>query len=148
MPAAQRLETPHVRREKRKVHETIFSMPKRILIVDDSCIIRSHCQLVLKNAHYQPVEAWDAVQARTALKNFDIAFMICDLNIPGVNGLDLVEAMRKEPKLAELPVAMMRAECNMDLVRRAKRAGVVHWLLKPYTSEELLELVARHVDAA
>jgi two-component system chemotaxis response regulator CheY len=123
-------------------------MTKRILIVDDSSIIRSHCRLLLKNAGYEPIEAWDAAQARTALKNFHIAFMICDLNIPGLNGLDLVEAARRVPELAELPVAIMSAECSVDLVKRANRAGVVHWLLKPYTSDELLELVARHAAAA
>lgn len=118
-------------------------MTQRILIVDDSNIIRSHCRSVLQQAGYEVVEAWDAAQARTALKSMNIAFMLCDLNIPGMNGLELIEAMRKEPKFASIPAAIFTAECTTELLKRANRVGVTHWLLKPYKAEELLDMVGR-----
>jgi two-component system chemotaxis response regulator CheY len=89
------------------------------------------------------VDAWDASQARTALKQGNIALMFCDLNIPGVNGLDLVEAMRKEPTLAELPVVMMTVERGAVLMERAKRAGVSEWITKPFDAATLLTLSER-----
>lgn len=119
-------------------------MPQRILIVDDSSVIRVLYRLVLEQAGYEVVEAWDADQARSALKGTEIAFMLCDLNIPGVNGLDLIEAMRKHPKLASLPVAIVTVEKSRELVERAKRAGVVGWLVKPCSSDVLLDLITRH----
>ena len=120
-------------------------MAQRILIVDDSNIIRSHCRIVLQKAGYDVSEAWDATQARSALKQHEIAFVLCDLNIPGsMNGLELIEAMRLVPKFANLPAAIFTAESNPDLLKRASRAGVTHWLRKPYKSEELLELVAKY----
>ena len=118
-------------------------MAQRILVVDDSSIIRSHCRAVLQKAGYEVVEAWDALQARTALKNMNIAFVLCDLNIPGMNGMELIEAMRKEPKFATLPAAIITAECTTELLKRANQIGVTHWLLKPYKAEELLDVVAR-----
>lgn len=118
-------------------------MSQRILIVDDSSIIRSHCRAVLQKAGYEVIEAWDALQARTALKQMNIAFMLCDLNIPGMNGMELIEAMRKEPKFATLPAAIITAECTTELLKRANQIGVTHWLLKPYKAEELLDVVSR-----
>lgn len=119
-------------------------MSKLVLIVDDSNIIRAHCRAVLKKAGYDCVEAWDAVQARARLDSSDISFMVCDLNLPGMSGLELAEKLHSEPQHAALPVAIMTAECSLQLVQRATRAGVKHWLLKPYTAEELVELVTRY----
>lgn len=119
-------------------------MAQRILIVDDSSIIRNHCRIVLQKAGYEVIEAWDAAQARAALKQQEIAFVLCDLNIPGMNGLELIEAMRLLPKFAKLPAVILTAENSPDLRKRAERAGVTHWLQKPYKAEELLELVNKH----
>lgn len=119
-------------------------MAQRILIVDDSNIIRTHCRIQLQRAGYEVIEAWDAAQARAALKQQDIAFVLCDLNIPGMSGLELIEAMRKVPKFANLPAAIFTAENNPELIKRAQNAGVTHWLRKPYKSEELIELISKH----
>ena len=119
-------------------------MTQRILIVDDSNIIRTHCRIVLQKAGYEVIEAWDAAQARSALKQQEIAFVLCDLNIPGMSGLELIEAMRAHPKFVNTPAAIFTAENNPELIKRAKNAGVTHWLRKPYKAEELLELVAAH----
>lgn len=118
-------------------------MAQKILLVDDSSIIRTQYRLVLQKAGYEVVEAWDAAQAASALKTLDIAFMLCDYNIPGVNGLDLIEAMRQQPRLAALPTAILSADVNPTLVARAKRAEVAGWLVKPCSADKLLELVAK-----
>lgn len=123
-------------------------MAKRILIVDDSDIIRSHCRTILQKAGYEVVEAWDASQARTALKTMEIAFMLCDLNMPAIDGIELVSAMRKDPRFTELPVVMLTAEHNAELARRADQARVAGWLRKPYTSEQLLAVVRQFAGAA
>lgn len=120
-------------------------MAKRILVVDDSRIMRELCRGILEKAGYEVVEAWDAHQARTALKQGDIALMFCDLNIPGVNGLDLVEAMRHSPELAELPVVMVTVDRSPDMLARAQRAGIREWLSKPFDANTLRALAERFV---
>ena len=135
--------TEEARRPRRRARAN-RAMAQTVLIVDDSTIIRSHCRIVLQKAGYEVIEAWDAAQARTALKQQEIAFVLCDLNIPGMNGLELIEAMRKVPRLANVPAAIITAESSPELLKRAHNAGVTHWLRKPYKSEALLELVAEH----
>lgn len=120
-------------------------MAPRILIVDDSSIIRAHCRVVLRKAGYEVVEAENAEQARARLQGSEIGFMLCDLNLPGTHGLDLIESLRAEPAHAQLPIAVMTAEWNLPIFHRAHRLGVKHWLLKPYKADELVELVARFV---
>ena len=124
------------------------AVAKRILVVDDSNIMRELCGSILRKAGYEVVDAWDASQARTALKQGNIDLMLCDLNIPGVNGLDLVEAMRKEPAFAELPVVIISVERSSALLERAKRARVSEWVTKPYDAAKLLSLSERLVGPA
>ena len=121
------------------------AMAQKILIVDDSSVIRLQYRLVLEQAGYEVVEAWDAPQAAAHLKRQEIAFLLCDLNIPGKNGLTLIEAMRKVPKLASIPAVIFTAEYSAELVERAKQAGVTSWLLKPCKADTLLELITKHV---
>lgn len=119
-------------------------MTKLILIFDDSNVIRARCRSILEKAGYACVEAWDAAQARARLKNFDIGSVLCDLDLPDMSGLDLVDVIRTDPFLAGLPVAIVTAEWNLELFQRATRAGVKHWLLKPFKPEALIEVVAKY----
>jgi CheY-like chemotaxis protein len=118
---------------------------KRVLVVDDSRIMRDFCRSILQKAGYDVAEAWDASQARTALKQGDIGFVFCDLNIPGMDGLEFVEAMRREPAFAELPVAIATVERTPALLARARAAGVREWVGKPYDAQTLLALAERFV---
>jgi CheY-like chemotaxis protein len=123
-------------------------MAKRILVVDDSSIIRSHCRTVLERAGYEVVEACDALSARTVLKTTEIAFLLCDLNLPGFDGIELIGAMRKTPNLAQLPAAIFTVESHAEMMERAESAGVTLWLRKPYKSEDLLAAVAKYAGPA
>jgi two-component system chemotaxis response regulator CheY len=117
-------------------------MAHKVLVVDDSRIIRTQCRLIFQHAGYEVVEAWDASQAMAVLRTMEIAFMLCDLNIPGMSGLDLVEALREDSQFDALHTAIMTAEASPELLARAKRAGVKAWLAKPCKAEMLLALVA------
>lgn len=122
-------------------------MPKRVLVVDDSIVIRRQCCDVLRQAGYEVVEAWDAYQARTALQKAEVAFMLCDLNLPGMGGLELIEAMRMDSRFISLPTAILTGERSPALVERAKRAGVKRWLLKPCKPDLLVDTVAEFAGA-
>lgn len=118
-------------------------MAKRILVVDDSDIMRGVARGILQKGGYEVVEAWDAAQARAALKRDDIAFVFCDLNIPGMNGLELAELMQQIPGFESLPFAIVSAERSSQLLSRARRAGVKEWVTKPYSAETLLSMVEK-----
>lgn len=123
-------------------------MAKRILVVDDSDVIRSHCRIVLQRAGYEVLEAWNAEQARAVLKSTAIGFVLCDLNLPGIDGIELIAAMHRAPALAQVPAAILTAEHNAELFERADQAGVCAWLLKPCKSEDLLAVIGKYAGPA
>jgi two-component system chemotaxis response regulator CheY len=114
-------------------------MPKSILIVDDSRTIRQQVSLQLQDAGYEVIEAVDAKDAIAALGKYpEVALMICDVNMPGRTGIELVELIRKQPRFAELPIVMLTSERHTTLVARAKEAGVKGWLVKPFNPNTLM----------
>lgn len=110
--------------------------------------MRDFSRAILQKAGYEVVEAWDASQARTALMKGEIAFVLCDLNIPGMNGLDFVQAMRTDPAFAELPVVMVTVERSPALLARARDLGIKEWISKPYDARTLLALGERYAGPA
>lgn len=114
-------------------------MSKLIMIVDDSRTIRQQVSLQLKDAGYEVVEACDAKDALAALGKYpDVAMMICDVNMPGRTGIELVEVVRTDSRFAELPIVMLTTERHTTLVARAKKAGVKGWLVKPFNPDSLM----------
>lgn len=122
-------------------------MPKRILLVDDSRAIRLFCRGIAEKAGYEVVEAWDIAQVRSTLESQEIALMLCDLNLPGMDGLALIERIRKNPKYVSLPVAVLTGEFSAALVERAKQAGVSAWLRKPCRPEQLMGVISKIAGA-
>ena len=118
-------------------------VPKRILVLEDSGIMRDVCRGILEKKGYEVIEAGNAPRALEALKQQHIDLMFCDLNIPGTDGLEFVEAIRHEPALAALPVVMVTVERGPELLARAQRAGIKDWLSKPYDAKQLLALAER-----
>ncbi len=115
---------------------------KKILVVDDSPTVRQQVSLALTQAGYQVVEAVDGLDA-IAKADGTISMMICDVNMPRMNGLDAIEKIRTDPRLTKLAVVMLTTEGQANLIDRAKKAGAKGWLVKPFKPELLLAAVQR-----
>lgn len=119
-------------------------MTKKVLIVDDSATVREQVRDVLTVASFEVVEAVDGIEgAATIASRNDLAAVICDVNMPRMNGLDMLEAVRKDPKSATLPIVMLTTEGQHELVRRAKAAGAKGWIVKPFKPELLVAAVRK-----
>lgn len=119
-------------------------MTKKVLIVDDSATVREQVREVLTVASFEVVEAADGVEgAETIARCDDLAAVICDVNMPRMNGLDMLEAVRRGPKGAALPIVMLTTEGQHELVRRAKAAGAKGWIVKPFKPELLVAAVRK-----
>lgn len=117
---------------------------KTVLIVDDSRSIRNEVAEALTPAGYRVTEAEDGLDALSRLaEDENIALVVLDVNMPGMNGLDVLERIQKDYPLRNLAVLMLTTEAERTLVERAKKAGAKGWLLKPIKTELLVSTVAR-----
>jgi two-component system chemotaxis response regulator CheY len=117
---------------------------KKVLIVDDSRSIRNEVADALTPAGYSVLEAADGLEALACLVGHtDISLVVLDVNMPGMNGLELLERIQSEYRSRNLPILMLTTEAERSLVERAKRAGAKGWLLKPIRPELLVSTVAR-----
>lgn len=121
-------------------------MPRKILIVDDSRTIRMQVGIALGQAGYDVVEAEDGQQGLDIIeRQRDIALVICDINMPGMNGIEMLTAVKADPKNATLPVVMLTTEGRADLIQKAKRIGAKGWVVKPFKVELLLAAIRKIV---
>lgn len=120
-------------------------MSKTILIVDDSSTVRQQVSLCLKHAGFAIVEAADGQQGLDSVgANRDIAMVVCDVNMPVMNGLEMVERVKSQPAHRALPILMLTTEGQPSLIKRAKQAGAVGWIVKPFDANQLVQ-AARHL---
>ncbi|MEL6186859.1 MAG: response regulator [Myxococcota bacterium] len=119
-------------------------MSKKVLVVDDSMTVRQQVGAVLTQAGFEVLEAGDGVEGADAIAaNADIAMVICDVNMPRMNGLDMVEKVKSGGANAALPIVMLTTEGNPALIQKAKGAGAKGWILKPFKADQLLATVQK-----
>ena len=119
-------------------------MGKKVLVVDDSSTIRQQVAQTLAESDFSVIEAVDGKHGIEMItKNPDIALVIIDINMPNMNGLEMLEALKADGKNATLPVIMLTTEVDGRLVERAKKGGAAGWLVKPYKPPQLLAVVTK-----
>ena len=118
-------------------------MGKKVLIVDDSRTIRQQVSFTLTKGGYEVVEAEDGVQglAKLRAENGTIAMIISDVNMPNMDGLEMVENISKDASIKKVPIVMLTTEGNGEMITRAKQAGAKGWLVKPFEPDQLIAAV-------
>ena len=117
-----------------------MSKDLKFLVVDDFSTMRRIIKNLLHDLGYQNVaEADDGKTALPILQAGDIDFLITDWNMPVMQGLELLKAVRADAKLAKLPVLMLTAEAKREQIIEAAQAGVNGYVIKPFTAETLKE---------
>ena len=119
-------------------------MAKTILVVDDSGTVRQQVSMALKQAGFAIVEAADGQEALAALEANRIDMVVCDVNMPVLNGLEMVEKVKLQPEHKALPILMLTTEGQPSMIKRAKQAGAVGWIVKPFDASQLVQ-TAKHL---
>ncbi|CAN5590736.1 response regulator [soil metagenome] len=119
---------------------------KRVLIVDDSQTVRHQISVALKPFGYEIVEAVDGIDGHGKVDD-TIAIVLCDVNMPRMNGLEFLEAVKRDPVNASLPIVMLTTEGHPAMIERAKKAGAKGWIVKPFKAELLVAAVAKLIAA-
>lgn len=114
----------------------------KILIVDDFSTMRRIIKNLLRDLGFNNTsEADDGNTALPMLQSGNFDFLVTDWNMPGMQGIDLLRAVRGDPKLAKLPVLMVTAEAKRDQIVEAAQAGVNGYVVKPFTAVTLKEKI-------
>jgi len=116
----------------------------KFLVVDDFSTMRRIVKNLLQELGYANVrEADDGSTALPMLQTGDFDFVITDWNMPQMAGLDLLKAVRSDPKLKHLPVLMVTAEAKREQIVEAAQAGVSGYVIKPFTAQTLGEKLTK-----
>ncbi|MBI4620029.1 MAG: chemotaxis response regulator CheY [Desulfobacterales bacterium] len=112
----------------------------KFLVVDDFSTMRRIVKNILKQLGYEEIEeAEDGVNAYAKLKSGRFGFVVCDWNMPNMDGLQLLKKIRNDPELKDMPFLMITAEAEKHKVVEAIKAGVNNYIVKPFTAELLKE---------
>ena len=120
------------------------TLPSTILIVDDSRTMRTMVREALEADSFQVVEAKDGAAALAAVETIHADMVITDVNMPEMDGLHLVRALRELPKYRFTPILVLTTESGADIKLRGREAGASGWLVKPFDPEQLRQTV-QHV---
>jgi len=117
-------------------------MPVDILIVDDSAAIRKILQRVLRQADVavgQVLEAGDGLEALGIMKSRPIGLVLSDINMPNMDGLALLSAVKALPEWSSIPLLMIITEGSYEKVLEAVNLGAAGYVRKPFTAEQIKE---------
>lgn len=120
-------------------------MAKTALVVDDSATMRQMVAFTLHQAGFDTVEAADGKLAIAELAKKTFQLVITDLNMPVLDGVAFIRAVRQHAAHKFTPVLMLTTETQSAKRQEAKEAGATGWLVKPFDPEKLLEVVAKVV---
>lgn len=118
-------------------------MSKTILIVDDSATMRQMISFTLGQAGYQLAEACDGLQAFEWAKLNRADLVVTDVNMPKMDGITLVEELRKLPTYKFTPILVVTTESGPEMKQKGRAAGATGWIVKPFSPEKLVETVQK-----
>lgn len=116
----------------------------KILVVDDFSTMRRIIKNLLRDLGFNNTEeADDGTTALPMLQSGKFDFLVTDWNMPGMQGIDLLKAVRSDDSLKNLPVLMVTAEAKRDQIVEAAQAGVNGYVVKPFTAATLKEKIEK-----
>jgi two-component system chemotaxis response regulator CheY len=116
---------------------------KTILLVDDSDSMRLMIGFTLRTAGYQVVEAVDGEDALKKISAASINMLVTDLNMPKVDGIELIRRVRALPNYKYIPIVMVTTESQEEKKQAGRAAGATGWVVKPFKGEQLVAVARK-----
>ena len=121
-------------------------MKKVVLIADDSPTIRKFVSVLLKTKGYEIVDASDGMQALEALPSRRIDLIITDLNMPNIDGFELIKAVRASEEYGDIPIIILSSLAGSDEIEKGIQYGANSYLLKPFDSERVFSEISKFLN--
>ena len=116
---------------------------RKVLIVDDAVTMRQMVSFTLQKGGYDVVEAEHGQDALNKLATASVDLIITDLNMPVMDGITLIQNVRKMPAMKSKPILMLTTEGLAAKKEQGKAAGATGWIVKPFDPEKLLQTLAK-----
>ncbi|MGY6634403.1 MAG: response regulator [Alkalilacustris sp.] len=118
-------------------------MTKTVLTVDDSKAIRDMVAFTLQPLGYRVIGAADGAEGLSKFRSEAVNLVITDLNMPVMNGIDMIRKLRAEPRGAGVPIVMLTTETKPEMKAQGKAAGATGWINKPFDADMLLAVAKK-----
>lgn len=116
---------------------------RAVMVIDDSASVRQLVSIALRGAGWGVVECADGLDALARLDEKPLRLVLCDVNMPRLDGLGFLEKLREHPRHRFTPVIMLTTETEAGRKSRAQQAGAKAWITKPFQPDQLLSAVKR-----
>jgi two-component system chemotaxis response regulator CheY len=116
---------------------------KQVLTVDDSSSVRQMVSFTLRKLGYEVVEAVDGKDGLGKATGGKFDLIITDLNMPNLDGIQLISAVRKLPGYAFAPILMLTTESQAEKKDEGRKAGATGWIVKPFNADQLVSAVQK-----
>lgn len=120
-------------------------MGRTVMIVDDAIVIRQLIGLTLSRQGFEIIEAMNGTDALSKLANREVVMIITDLNMPEMDGLELIRNIRSQQEHRFTPIVMLTTVSQEEKKKEGQKAGASGWLLKPFNAMQLISTVNRYV---
>ena len=120
-------------------------MSRTALVVDDSATMREMVSYTLKQAGFEPLTGGNGQEGLDRLTGQPVDLIITDLNMPVMDGLAFISAVRAREEYKFTPILMLTTEAQTDMKSKGKAVGATGWLVKPFNPEMLLQVIAKVV---
>lgn len=119
---------------------------KNILIVEDSDVMRAFLVASLEGLPLQIVEASTGFEALKILPHYNFSLIVTDINMPDINGLELISFLKKHPNYNDVPIIVISTERSEEDRKRAKSLGACDYLVKPFEMEDFKKKVQNYLN--
>jgi two-component system, chemotaxis family, chemotaxis protein CheY len=115
----------------------------RILAVDDSPSMRDMVRIALTSAGFEVTQATDGEEALQLAREHAFDLILSDVNMPRMDGIELIRALRAENSYRHTPILMLTTDGSADRKREGKEAGATGWIVKPFDPAQLIATMLR-----
>jgi two-component system chemotaxis response regulator CheY len=116
---------------------------QKVMIVDDSVSMRQMVGYTLRQGGFEVIEAEHGQDALNKLAGTTVDLILTDLNMPVMDGITLIQNVRKQPAMKNKPILMLTTEGLAGKKEQGKAAGATGWIVKPFDPEKLLQTLAK-----
>jgi len=120
-------------------------MAKKILVAEDSSSVRKFITFSIKLMGYEPIPAEDGMDALEQLPKIKIDLLVTDLNMPNIDGLRLIKAIRSDSEYRDLPIIILSSLSSDEDIKAGLEAGANSYLIKPFNTKRIQYEIAKYL---